>query len=156
MLRIRLRSFCLVSLLALGALLPARAEANCGDFGGLAVLLIGGTALGGALVGGLATPAIISLSDETKDYPYMRSALISFGVGGLLSGLYVAVDLGTDCSIADAGGPAFIGVPAATLGASAITALVLWLFADEREPPPFAFGVVPREGGGAVQLGFRF
>lgn len=135
----------------------SRAEASCGDFGGLGVALVVAASAGTAITGGIITPAIIALSDDTKDYPFARNALLSVGAGGLVTFLYGVIDLSTGCPIVeslDAAG--LLAVPGITLGVSTLTALLLWAYADEREAVPFAPGFVPREGGGTVAFGFSF
>lgn len=134
------------------------AEARCGDFGGLGVFLVASTAGGTALFGGLLAPGIIALSDETKDYPYPRNALFSVGAGALMTAVYAIADLASDCAIASAlDEAAFVVVPAATLSASVLTAVLLWAYADDvAPPPPISAAVVPREGGGELRLGLRF
>jgi hypothetical protein len=133
------------------------AEADCGDFGGLGVVLVAAAAGGAAITGGIVAPAVIVLSDDSKDYPYPRNALLSVGAGGLVTLLYTIVDLSTDCVIFDdLGGAGLIAVPATTLGVSVLTAVLLWVYADDWEEPPIALGFVPREGGGTAALSFSF
>lgn len=81
----------------------------------------------------------------------------SVGAGSLVTGLYVVADLASGCGISsELDDATFVVVPSAALGASVLTAILLWLYADEAEAPPFALGVWPREGGASLQLGFRF
>ena len=142
--------------LALVTTSPA-AEASCGDFGGLGVMLVSGVSAGAAIVGGLAAPGVIVLTDETKEYPLGRNVLYSIGTGLIFTGLYAVVDLSTNCGISsELDELSFLVVPPAALGVSVVTALLLWLYADEREPPPLALGLWPREGGAEMQVGFRF
>lgn len=134
------------------------AQARCGEFGGLGVFLVTSSAAGTALLGGLLAPGIISLTDESKEYPYPRNALFSVLAGGGLTAIYAFTDLATDCSITNALDDAsLVVIPAITLSGSVLTALLLWAYADEREPPPpVVLWASPRAGGGTLQVGLQF
>lgn len=153
-----MRSRGFAGLLAVGIFAqPAAAEANCGDFGGLGVALVTAASAGSAISGGIIAPAVIALSDDTRDYPYGRNALFSVGAGGLLTLLYAIVDLSTGCAIAnELDAASLIAVPGATLGVSVLTAVLLWAYAEEREELPIAFGLIPHEGGAFASIGSSF
>jgi hypothetical protein len=119
---------------ALGFVVPRAARAQC-DEHGLTVGLTTGIGVAAGATGALVVAGALAEGDDTRDFDFGVGAGVGIGVTAGLAGIYLAVDLLTNCQMAaESGGAVIWSVPIVLFVVGAALPAAVWGASDEVAP----------------------